>query len=245
MILSSNEIKQVNLIHDGDDKHHKQVGYNLSVGKIIDPDGGEHESYTLEPGRIAWLVSKERVVLPNDVMAYATIKTGLCQEGLLALNIGIVDPGWAAPLATPIINFGAQKHALSIGEEFLRLTFHKNVQFDGKENKTCNEGYLKKTKKYAIEKFGDSFLNIERELEKIRRLRFGQELSKWVGWATIAGIGLIIVSISVGIGIGLVSMKHRATTDADVARIGALEGEVRALTCKLDSMERGVEPNGC
>jgi hypothetical protein len=57
-------------------------------------------------------------------MAYVHVKTALCNEGVLALNIGIVDPRWSGPLQSALLNFGKVTHRIHKGDVFGRITFH-------------------------------------------------------------------------------------------------------------------------
>ena len=53
------------------------------------------------------------------------MKTSLCREGILAINVGVVDPGWEGPLSSLLLNFGSDSYALRPGDTFIRLTFHR------------------------------------------------------------------------------------------------------------------------
>ena len=130
MMLNKDEIIQRGLIVGGCSRESMpDVGYNLRIATLIGkgPDGKTetyNDDFDLEPSGIAAVVSKETVKLPGDVCAYASVKTGLCREGVLAINIGIIDPGWEGPISSFLLNFGKDLYRLKNGEEFLRLTFH-------------------------------------------------------------------------------------------------------------------------
>jgi dUTPase len=82
------------------------------------------QSLNLAPQGIAAVVSREVVKLPPDICAYVSVKTSLCREGILAINIGVIDPGWEGPISSLLLNFGKDSYQLRSNQAFLRLTFH-------------------------------------------------------------------------------------------------------------------------
>ena len=123
MLLSDKEIKAKNLVENPIDEHFRAASYDLSVGKIISVEGKEVSEFRLKPPGIVEIISHEKVKLPKDVVGYAMVKTSLCNEGILALNIGVVDPGYQGYLSTTLLNFGNKEFLLNINDVFLRLTF--------------------------------------------------------------------------------------------------------------------------
>ena len=71
------------------------------------------------------VISIETIKVPQNVAGYASVKTGLSRQGLLALNTGILDPGYEGPLSATVVNFGKSDSLLNHGDTFLRLTFHE------------------------------------------------------------------------------------------------------------------------
>lgn len=89
MLLSGDEIKSRNLILNSDPKMFKSASYNLRIGKILTPQGDQLTDYTLPPQGTVEVVSIEEFNLPKNVAGYATVKTSLCNDGVLAINIGM------------------------------------------------------------------------------------------------------------------------------------------------------------
>ena|ERR1700733_12976032 len=107
----------------------RDAGYDLRIASLIGKtDDGRSEKkvdeHYLKPQGVALVVSKEVVRLPPDVCAHASVKTSLCREGVPAINIGIIDPGWEGPISSVLLNFGKESYRLKNDEPFLRLTFH-------------------------------------------------------------------------------------------------------------------------
>jgi deoxycytidine triphosphate deaminase len=124
-MLARSEIKTGNFMFATSQGSFRPSSYDLRIDCVIDSAGTiYYDSYILKPQEVAWVVSKETLQLPDYITATAHIKTGLCNDGILALNTGIVDPGWDGPLSTPLLNFGKTSHVLRSGDQFLRLLFH-------------------------------------------------------------------------------------------------------------------------
>jgi deoxycytidine triphosphate deaminase len=128
MILNSTDIRSHNLIDplNFEQKSLKEISYNIRIGSINIGDKDFIETdWNIDVNGLVVVISKEKITLPNDVVGYAHIKTSFSQEGLLAINTGIIDPGYEGHLSTVLINYGRKPHKIKINDEVLRLTFHK------------------------------------------------------------------------------------------------------------------------
>lgn len=123
MILSDKEIKEEKLILDEDESNYRATSYDVSIGKIITTEGKVEEEFIIKPQGIVEVISKERVKLPKYITGYAMVKTSLCNEGILPLNIGIIDPGWEGPLSATLLNFSKKEFRLGKGKIFYGLPF--------------------------------------------------------------------------------------------------------------------------
>ena len=195
MLLNDKKIKELKLISEPVGEHYQPGGYDVTIGEIIDADGGNigTEYFLIPPQGIVWVVSQETIVLPKNVLSYATVRTFLTNEGLLALNIGIIDPLWSGPVATSLVNFGDSTVRVKKGEKFLRLTFHL-MEEPEKEMKTVKDRgeYISKTQDRARKHFGSSFLNISKNLERIQRKAFVSSLP-------VFSLALAAIAIFVGV----------------------------------------------
>ena len=106
------------------------------------------------------MVSNERFNLPSNVTGLATLRTTWTHDGILTLNVGIVDPGWNGPLAAAVVNFSSSNFEVRKGETFLRVLFIDHKATDASK-------VLKETKAYENYIKGKSartpstFLNIK------------------------------------------------------------------------------------
>ncbi|MBW4027271.1 MAG: hypothetical protein HIU93_07675 [Acidobacteria bacterium] len=95
-LLCGEEIEAGGLVEASEDKFYRAATYDLSVGDII-LDGGkmcEGSTYDLKPGGMVRVVSKELLSLPDNITGHVLLKNELCTRGVLAINIGVVDPGF-------------------------------------------------------------------------------------------------------------------------------------------------------
>lgn len=130
MLLSGKEIKDAGLLKRAKDGNYTSASYYLTVGKIVSMDGKIHDEYKIPPRGMVVLISEEIFNLPDNIIGYTTVKNSLSCDGLLAINVGLVDPEWRQPISSTLINFGSQNKLVIKGDKFLRMTFQKFEKFD-------------------------------------------------------------------------------------------------------------------
>jgi hypothetical protein len=212
-----------------------KVGQRLHIGEIITHKGDSVESLMLEPQGIAHLISEECVDLPDNICGMAHVLTGMCNEGLLTLNIGIVDPGWKNRLSTPVLNFSSEKRLLQKGDVFIRITYHRiNLAEDvapptpEKRDKNLDEGgYVRAVRARSVGSFGKNFLNIKRlvgQASKKENARFKETMLKYL---PIGAFSLAFFALMVTIGIATIARLSSDETQANA--IQRLEEKVQEL----------------
>ncbi len=232
-MLSTSVIRSDNLVVGANDTQFRDSTYGLRIGHIIDSNGEAHcEDYRLAPQEVVWLVSMESVRLPSNITAIAHIRTALCNKGLLALNTGIVDSGWNAPLATPVLNFGKTPHILHLGEEFLRLTFHGHTaDRNSKEKKTHPAQYLRERQESAITYFGKKFLNSD----VIIKEAIGSNVFKFVG---IFGVLIALITIALTFAAILINSSAFYGTSSITTTMATKLDEMSTLRARIETMEK-------
>lgn len=184
----------------------KPSSYDLRIDCIIDSNGTLHyDSYILKPQEVAWVISKETLELPNDVTATAHIKTGLCNDGILALNTGIVDPGWVGPLSTPLLNFGKSSHVLRSGDEFLRILFHNHAFEQAPRSVFARPKYVADKQNKAVRYFGDKFLDANAILKEA----INNNIFKYAGVIGVAS-GLFVAIVAAVLTLGAIFINSNA-----------------------------------
>jgi deoxycytidine triphosphate deaminase len=172
MLIVGEEI--LDLLNDADRCHIKNSSYYLTIGTII-PVGEEAKNFdlnkppqslVLRPRHVAWVVSNEVFsIKSHDITALVTLRSTLTKEGLLALDVGMVDPGFEGPIGSIVINFSKNDVVLTKGDEFFRVVFirHPEVpaEFRSKRDHFTAAEYIRDRYKKIIESFPATFLNTD------------------------------------------------------------------------------------
>jgi dUTPase len=124
MVLGEQSISGRGLIIGGNASSFRDGSYDLTIGEFATSQGKVDGEFVLPAQGIVKVISRETIRVPPDVIGYVLVKTGLCNEGVLSLNIGIVDPGFEGPLQSALINFGKAEIRLRCGDVFSRISFH-------------------------------------------------------------------------------------------------------------------------
>jgi deoxycytidine triphosphate deaminase len=264
MLLTGEEIKNLKLVSDDSASGYRATSYDLTIGTVLRVvDDGDRQSpvspvtrklevsttdVVIPPQGMVKVISNEQVALPPDVVGYAFVKNSLCNAGVLAINIGVIDPQYSGPIGSTLINFGANPYPLQAGEPFLRLTFHKLQSTPhGTPAVQTREAYLSKTKREVLANSSGTFLNVDRYAELAANRAFGeakQYLTSW--WIPIIGLFLVFLTMLVPIGAELVgglvpgyreSVAHDITQKIDQSyaqRIANIERELIFLRSSQD-----------
>jgi deoxycytidine triphosphate deaminase len=197
MALRGNDIIKRVLIDKLDEKRVRRVSYEIAVGQITDPKQGSVTGRFNIPGQggMVLVISSEILHVPKDLVGYASVKTSLSQRGLLALNIGIVDPGWEGPLSAVLVNFGKIDFEIAPGDAFLRLTFQP---LEGDEDKTWDAKWSKdepgpwnqaRKKDYygprhdsAVARLGTSFMDVHTLIDKSTNAKLKEQGLQFLSW---------------------------------------------------------------
>jgi hypothetical protein len=180
----------------------------------------------------------------------ATVKTGLCNEGLLALNIGIIDPGYEGPISSFLVNFSSVPRVLTRGEPFLRLQFvplpngiHSAVPID-------HTAYIAERRRQAA-RFGGTFLNFSEEVRTAARNEFVAWRNGVLGAAGTAALALAIITFLLNWGT-LALVKQPADTvraelfrtllNDQTAQLSKTNDELKARVDALEAHVRSSPP---
>ncbi|MES2112506.1 MAG: hypothetical protein V4577_27380 [Bacteroidota bacterium] len=126
MLLNSSEIKKSGLLEKAVDENYCAHSYDLTAGKIITLDNNVLEEFEIPPQSMAIVVSNETFNLKDkNIVGYTTVKNTLSRKGIMAVNVGLVDPGYVGPISSILLNFGKTSVLLKKGDSFLRMTFQK------------------------------------------------------------------------------------------------------------------------
>jgi deoxycytidine triphosphate deaminase len=203
-LLSGEEVKLNGLVDKGEEKFFRASTYDLCVGDII-PAGGEvcgYSKYSLPPGGMVRVVSKESLQLPDTITGHVLLKNELCTRGVLAINIGVVDPGFEGPISSTLINFGRETCVVERGTPFLRVSFHRCLQSPKAKDsvKYDRETYLKRVKQEVLAYSGPTFLNMDAMTAKAAAKAFVSFKEGLLLWATLVAVLIAVLAMFAPLG---------------------------------------------
>jgi deoxycytidine triphosphate deaminase len=249
-MLTGSQIRDLRLIADGHDDCYRGASYDLRLQSVLTNEGKIEEHYSLPAQGIIEVVSIEHIKLPRNISGFAMVKTSLCNEGVLALNIGIIDPGWEGPLSSFLVNFGKNERLLAKGDVFLRLTFQKLEQEAEKVPKAFidDQSYLADRRRRVQGRFGNTFLNVSEVLQKLAKETFDTYRTQIFTYVSIAALGLAFLTFFLNFA-NIQTQRYLQTGDAasllssreafeQIAR--DLKEQNKELSAKVDRLEHQV-----
>lgn len=190
------------LVTGGGPQNLKNSTFDLTVGEII-PIGKKAirarrkdpqiSPYFLEPREMVWVLSKEEFNMQPGVTGFATLRTTFTKQGILALNVGIIDPLFKGPVSTALINFSDRPREIRLGDKFFRIAFftHDDVTaFHRNDENVERVDYLRQLENVSYADFSPSFMNIPAFDDEYYFKKFWSIL-----WAGITGRKLISVPL--------------------------------------------------
>ncbi len=246
-LLTGEEIVSENLVEGGEDRLFRATTYDLSVGDIIPADGEVcgQAKYSLPPGGMVRVISKEVLRLPPTITGHVLLKNALCSRGVLAINIGVVDPGFEGPISSTLINFGRRKYDVTKGIPFLRVSFFRCPESPraARSKRYDRRTYLEKVSEEVLAYSGPKFLNLDELTAKAAETAFGSFKDSLVLWGGLVAVLLALLAIFAPLGASFVD-KYLASQDQqkleerikdDESRIKDLSDQIRYLKNNSDA----------
>lgn len=180
MIVTGQNIIGREFLMGADPSKLKGASYYLRIHCII-PAGEDAQtfdhadpisSYTLKPGGLAWIISEEVFSISDHrVTALVTLRSNFTKQGMLALDVGLVDANYHGPIGSIVINFSKNDIHLSKGEEFFRVIFFEHGEVEEKfrypEKEFNHETYINQQLKSLISDFPTSFMQADQMEERL------------------------------------------------------------------------------
>lgn len=225
MILNRVQIEKGGFVVDAVEASRRSTTYDATIGEFISEGAClEGDKFRLEKRGIVWVVSHETFQFGPNYTGLATLKTTLTHKGILALNVGVIDPGWEGPLATALVNFSGSTVEIARGEPFFRVMFMKHLKTGAatvrKEKHSYTDDILDRSRYFSA-----TFLNTHSLVDEVAAAVFKlPRLAVAIGWA---GLGVALASILLPIAVSVWSdhQKEAATTMALEKRVEALEAK--------------------
>jgi deoxycytidine triphosphate deaminase len=243
------------LVIDARETGYRASTYDLSIGEII-PGGRKPavlprgQEYLLPPGGTIRVVANESLRLPSNITGHALPRNTLCTKGVLAINIGIVDPGFEGPISSTLINFGDTDFPVRLGEAFLRVSFHRcpaSPHADRSQHWEREE-YVKEARSQVREYLAPTFLNIEKTAKQAANRAFGSFKKSLFLWATLAAVLLALITVFAPLGASLVDRRlsdrrgwEEETTKAIEQRVSdKYADQLKALAEQLRQLQNEI-----
>jgi len=154
------------------------------------------ENFVIPPGQFAFLLTQEVVSIPENMMGFISLRSGIKFKGLVNISGFHVDPGFKGNLIYSVFNAGPSQIHLARGETVFKLWL------------TDLEGPIEK--KYVFpEGTGQNEIPNSLISEVSRPVHSIQQLSERVTnlehtYTIIKGLAVILVSLA---GLGLAALK--------------------------------------
>jgi dUTPase len=255
-MLIAKEIEGLELVANATSNQYRSSSYDPTIWKIITPDGEEVDSYKLPPMGIVEVISKERFRIPKEICCLAHVKTSLCNEGLLTLNTGIIDPGWNGRVSSFILNFGKDDRLVLQGGVFLRVTFHRMSSLDAQtvldlpeEDPQSDQSYIADRRRNIVERFAPEFLNLQKIVKSTVAETFDKYRQVLIYYVPVGALLLAFLTFFLNFGILGLVQKWVQPNDAAKSELlraslerrnDADEKDRKALLERIDRLERAL-----
>ena len=244
MILTSTDIASRDIVQGAVPAGARDTTYDATVGAIL-RDGITHEepSYVLPARGMVWVVSKEIFSLPDDITGLATLRTTWTHNGILALNVGVVDPGWNGPLATAVVNFSNTNFKIKKGETFLRVLFIEHGHTSSPKKRIDAQAYLAQIRdKSAITP--NTFLNLKSLADEVVTSLSSSSMvaNRLAKIGVIVGFGVLLVAlvaifVPIAYGVSSEFLSRKADVQTIAEQIADLQKKQEADQRKIISLE--------
>lgn len=227
MILNKEEIEASGIVVDLVDASLRSTTYDATIGKfILEGEVIDKPYHMLEKRGVIWVTSAEKFNFDNKHTGLATLKTTWTHKGLLALNVGIIDPGWNGPLATALVNFSGKKIRINKGDPFFRVAImqHHEVQCP---TITKNMAQYVEDISERSRLFTPTFLDTQSLVGEV-----SQKIFRLPGWAI--GIGFAAIILTMIAIFAPVALSVYSDHKSETAQFYAIEKRLEKLESQSD-----------
>lgn len=186
VILSEDELKKIvsnaQLLENGTEENVEGIKYDFRFGKRFlkahfsvprnyDELSGEELKYAfVEPGEVVFVLSKEKLILPNDIYIQLSPKRSLAHDGIELLGGLTVDPSYEGYLVFGLYNVSGTPFRLTPGIKLVGANFFKL-----KESEIPNQTGKKPT---AIYDFPERLQQLIGKYKPVNPQTISEELKK-------------------------------------------------------------------
>jgi len=116
------------LVLDGRPSGAEHCSYEFTAAKIL--RGGTSKvievtepGVTIAPAQLVWIRTCERIAMPPDMVGFWIQTNTLSREGLLLLNMSLVEPGYEGYLTAVFVNFGQREVPIGPTTKIAKVVF--------------------------------------------------------------------------------------------------------------------------
>lgn len=77
----------------------------------------------IKPAELVWIKAHEEISVPLNMVGLWIQTQTLSRQGLLLLNISLIEPGYQGPLSAVLVNFGSNKVTVSKDTKIAKVAF--------------------------------------------------------------------------------------------------------------------------
>jgi len=162
-----NDVGQANYtLHIGNEVYITPNGDPSRLGKDRQIELGKNQFFEIPPGQFAFLLTKEKVTVPKNALAFISVRARYKFQGLVNVSGFHVDPGFSGKLVFAVFNAGPSTVTLSEGEACFHIWY---ADLDGTSDTPVQPGYDRLPPK-IISKLGDTVVSLSSLNSKVNDL---------------------------------------------------------------------------
>jgi len=122
------KISKNELIPFGNPDGATHCSYEFTAALIL--RGGSHEpiqvtesGVVIKPAQLVWIRAREDISMPANMVGLWIQTQKLARQGLLLLNISLIEPGYEGPLTAVLVNFGKNKVIIRPDTKIAKIVF--------------------------------------------------------------------------------------------------------------------------
>lgn len=153
---------------------------------------GHEQEISVPPGQFAFLISREHLNIPIDLMAFINLRTKLKSQGLINVSGFHVDPGYNGRLIFSVFNAGVRTIKMRADDPVLLIWFARLENPDPKFSKQGKPGHTKISSDMmaSLPSEGASIGSVSARLEKLEKeLRAYKWIASIVVALLVSGLG--------------------------------------------------------
>jgi dUTPase/uncharacterized coiled-coil protein SlyX len=193
-VLSDKTIKEMmarnELITNGNADNAEHCSYEFTAALMLRGGSCRFEPIDklgteIKPAELVWIKAREEISVPANMVGLWIQTQRLARQGLLLLNISIIEPGYKGPLSAVLVNFGKQKVPIRPDTKIAKVVF-LSLDTDATVGKWDIKAYDDEIVKMAANA-PTSFLQLEsflpniKEETKARLMAMDKEIELSVG----------------------------------------------------------------